>query len=468
MTIDAVVGGSHGVTAGRQQMRNLASTYRDKAWCFLEMARLGVRVLGDADLIESAVLSPVTYAQAQVQVLGATTGVHGLTVRALGIEADGLMVEAMVEAFEASDLLSRQLSERLDSLLGHVVAPGLPVLVLLGGGVALSQHEQSEGGSPVLASVLGEWIGERPTLAQHLINAGGGLVDALTPGALGMLHPTDGPLLAATTGDAARLLALLFGHRTDVQVRAVLVPSSPSPPKRPETLSDLLRGLGAAGAVDAGGPSPLGAIQIQEIRDGVHARYVVYLPGTEDTGLVPTGDETVRDMLTNYQLIGGMDNAYARGITQALRDAGLSGKEIMLVGHSQGGMVATALAADPAFRDEFEVKHVVSAGSPVAQVAHLPAAVTGLHLEHRGDAVPLLDGEGNPDQPNRVTVVFDTSGEGDLAEKHRIARYLEGAEAAEVSDHGSVRGAIRAMEESGFLGTGGRVVSVATYTLSRW
>ena len=82
--------------------------------------------------------------------------------------------------------------------------------------------------------------------------------------------------------------------------------------------------------------------------------------------------------------------------------------------------------------------------------------------------MPLLDGEDNPDQPNRVTVVFDTTGEGDLADKHRIARYLEGAEAAEVSDHGSVRGAIRAMEESGFLGTGGRVVSVATYTLSRW
>ncbi|MGN0065842.1 MAG: hypothetical protein ACI379_16525 [Nocardioides sp.] len=466
--IDSVSGGSHGVQAGYQQMRALAGTYQDKAWLFTEMAGLGARVMANGDLLESSVLAPLSFAEAEAQVLDATTGVNGLTVRAIGIEADALLVEVTVGAFEMSDALSRQISERLDNLLGKALAASLPGLLLAGGAAYLYLQTRSPEEQAAILAQIGDLVHDHPELAQHLVNAGGGLLDALTPGALGALNPGDGPIGSATTNDAARLLALLFGNRTDAETHRVDdAPASLYTEKRPGTLADLMRGLDSANMLDSNDESMNGAIQIQKITDNGQERYVVYIPGTDDMGPLPAGDETARDMLTNYQLIGGMDNSYANGITQALREAGLSGKDIMMVGHSQGGMVATSLASDPAFRDEFNVRHVVSAGSPTAQVPDLPDSVTGFHLENRGDAVPMLDGEDNPDQPNRVTVKFDGTGSHDIADNHDIKHYVEGAQAADSSDHGSIRDAIRAMEESGFLGTGGQVDEVVTYTVSR-
>jgi pimeloyl-ACP methyl ester carboxylesterase len=157
-------------------------------------------------------------------------------------------------------------------------------------------------------------------------------------------------------------------------------------------------------------------------------------------------------METNYQLLAGMDSAYGRGIRQAMLDAGLDGKGIMLVGHSQGGMVSTALAADPDFTRHFTVQHVVTAGAPTAQVPELPGSTHGLHLENRGDAVPLLDGEDNPDQPRRTTVVFD-DGSHDIGDNHDLRHYADGAAAVDASTHGSVLGHLEQMRADGYLGS---------------
>jgi pimeloyl-ACP methyl ester carboxylesterase len=144
-----------------------------------------------------------------------------------------------------------------------------------------------------------------------------------------------------------------------------------------------------------------------------------------------------------------MDSAYGRGIQQAMVEAGLAGKDVMLVGHSQDGMVSTSLAADPDFTRQFNVQHVVTAGSPTAQVPHLPDSTHALHLENRGDAVPLLDGEDNPDQPHRTTVGFDSGGT-DIADNH----YTRGAAAADASTNGSIRDQVERMRDDGFLGAG--------------
>jgi pimeloyl-ACP methyl ester carboxylesterase len=170
-------------------------------------------------------------------------------------------------------------------------------------------------------------------------------------------------------------------------------------------------------------------------------------------------------METNYQLIGGLDSAYGRGIRQAMLDAGLDGKDVMLVGHSQGGMVSTALAADPDFTRHFTVQHVVTAGAPTAQVPDLPAGTQGLHLENRGDAVPLLDGEDNPDQPHRTTVLFD-DGSHDIVDNHDLRHYTDGAAAADASTNGSIRSHLDRMRDDGYLGDGPSG-SVRTYVITR-
>jgi pimeloyl-ACP methyl ester carboxylesterase len=134
-------------------------------------------------------------------------------------------------------------------------------------------------------------------------------------------------------------------------------------------------------------------------------------------------------------------------------EAGLAGKDVMLVGHSQDGMVSTSLAADPDFTRQFNVQHVVTAGSPTAQVPHLPDSTHALHLENRGDAVPLLDGEDNPDQPHRTTVGFDSGGT-NIADNHGLDHYTRGAAAADASTNGSIRDQVERMRDDGFLGAG--------------
>ena len=471
--IESVSGGSHGVQAGYEQMLALAERYERQAGDFVEMAGLGARIMANGDLLESSILSPGSFADAEVQVLDATTGANGLTVRAIGIEADALGVRAVVAAFKASDSLSKHAMEMLDNALGKLLFVGtvaaLPAL-LAAGGISYAYYstlspEEQEALKAQIADNLGQFLHDHPEVAQHIINGGGGLLESLVPG-LGLLNPGDGPIDQATTGDAARLLALLLGNDTAFDVhRLDGIDPSFHQQQAPGSLADLMQSLNDTNKLDADDPSRHGAIQIQRIVENGQERFVVYIPGTDDMSPIPQDGEHARDMETNYQLIGGMDSAYGRGIQQAMIDAGLEGKDVMLVGHSQGGMVSTSLAADPDFARHFNVQHVVTAGSPTAQVADLPTGTSAIHFENRGDAVPLLDGEDNPDQPNRTTVKFD-EGTSDVGGNHDIDHYVHGAAAADASTNGSIQDQIRQMQEDGYLG-GGTVTGVQTFQITR-
>jgi hypothetical protein len=476
--IEAVSGGSHGVHAGYEQMLALAARYERQAADLAEMAATGARVMADGDLLESSVLSPLSFAEAEVQVLDATTGADGVIVRVVGIEADALGVRAVVAAFRASDALARQLGETIDNTLGRTVGQSLtralPALLVAGGiGYAwwstLTPQEQ-DALTDELTQDLGRLVHDHPDLAQHLANSGGGLLDGLTggmvTGSAAFLDTGDGPVRGATTNDAARLMALLLGDDTDVTVTALDGFEGGASTSQPDSLRGLVEQLAATNDLDAGRDRAglHGAIQVQRVGQEPDARYIVYLPGTDDMGPVPGPGGPVRDMETNYQLIGGMDSAYGRGVQQAMLDAGLEGKDVMLVGHSQGGMVSASLAADPEFTRHFTVQHVVTAGSPTAQVEALPSGTYALHLENRGDAVPLLDGEDNPDQPHRTTVLFD-EGTYDLVGNHSLDHYVDGAAAADASTNGSIRDQVERMRADGYLGSGSGPVQ--TFVLTR-
>jgi hypothetical protein len=476
--VESVSGGSHGVAAGYEQMLALAERYERQAGDFVEMAGLGARVMADGDLLESSILSPGSFADAQLQVLDATTGPQGLTVRAIGIEADALGVRAVVAAFEASDSLSRHTMEMLDNTLGRLVGQSLPAALptLFAAGAityawwATLPPQEQAALTDRLTDGLGQLVHDHPELAQHLVNSGGGLLDGLSGGLVagssGLLDAGDAPVRGASTNDAARLLAHLLGNDTDFAVdRLDGIAPSLNQSHTPRSLEDLMLSLDDTNVLDQTDPDRHGAIQVQRIVDEDSERYIVYVPGTDDASPVPRDGEHARDTETNLQLLGGMDSAYGRGIQQAMLDAGLEGKDVMLVGHSQGGMVSTSLAADPDFARHFNVQHVVTAGSPTAQVADLPSGTSAIHLENRGDVVPLLDGEYNPDQPNRTTVTFD-GGSTEIGENHAIRHYVDGAAAADASTNGSIREQLRQMQHDGYLGSG-TVEAVSTYQITR-
>jgi len=148
-----------------------------------------------------------------------------------------------------------------------------------------------------------------------------------------------------------------------------------------------------------------GAVRIERWTDadGI-VRRIVYIPGTEDWGF---WDQNPVDVEADLALELGRLPDLADNVAAALvADGADPGEPIMLAGHSLGGILATALAGNRDFVTRFDVKAVVTAGSPVGRLS-LPRRVNALHLEGTRDIVPGLDGKPNPDTATRVTVHHD-------------------------------------------------------------
>jgi hypothetical protein len=126
---------------------------------------------------------------------------------------------------------------------------------------------------------------------------------------------------------------------------------------------------------------------------------VVYIPGTQTIGF--GGGENPLDMASNIQAISSSGEAASeRAVLLAMRQAGIdSNDEVILVGHSQGGMVAGNLAAYPS---GFIAAGLVAIGAPLAHIKNLKAPV--MAIEHVNDPVPNLSGKANPMKKNWVTV----------------------------------------------------------------
>lgn len=157
-------------------------------------------------------------------------------------------------------------------------------------------------------------------------------------------------------------------------------------------------------------------------------RWTVLVPGTQD---LLVGGPSPLDNLTNLEAMAGLPTAVETGVTSALDQAGVApGEAVMLVGHSQGGMVAARLAADPVFTARYDVRAVLTAGGPVGGIA-VPADVAVLSLEEIEDPVVGLDGLANRAGDNHVTVVADTRGLPGVGHPHDLSSYTAAAELLE-------------------------------------
>ena len=126
---------------------------------------------------------------------------------------------------------------------------------------------------------------------------------------------------------------------------------------------------------------------------------VVYIPGTQTIGF---GDgENPLDMASNIQAMSASGEAASeRAVLLAIQQAGIeSNDDVILVGHSQGGMVAGNLAAFPT---GFVAAGVVAFGAPLAHIKNLKVPV--MAIEHVNDPVPNLSGKANQIRKNWVTV----------------------------------------------------------------
>ncbi|HWS57825.1 MAG TPA: hypothetical protein VN257_04740 [Actinotalea sp.] len=191
--------------------------------------------------------------------------------------------------------------------------------------------------------------------------------------------------------------------------------------------------------------------------------WVVIVPGTQEWS--PRAGANPFDLTTDVRALTGDATVAAAGVSAALAHArarsgrGAPDDPVMLLGHSQGGILAAALASDPAFRAGNRVTHVVTSGAPVA-LFPVPPTTRVLSIEHADDPVPRLDLTPNPAGPSWTTVVAPAPGLPVDVDRHRLAAYVQTVRVAEGAPRGTVAGLDAWQATAGaFLGAPVRSVS---------
>ncbi|WP_285726966.1 hypothetical protein [Psychromicrobium xiongbiense] len=134
---------------------------------------------------------------------------------------------------------------------------------------------------------------------------------------------------------------------------------------------------------------PQGGIRITTVQgeDGVN-RYVVSIPGTQNWS--PTAEGSVFDLSSNLATAAGQRSTMTQGVIDAIKANVPAGSEILLAGHSQGGMSAMNIASDPTALPGYRLTNVVTYGSPVDN-DHPAPGVQVVAFQHPRDVVPLVD-----------------------------------------------------------------------------
>ncbi|HET6877863.1 MAG TPA: hypothetical protein VFH38_10065 [Jatrophihabitans sp.] len=390
-----VHGGAGGITAACDEIVALARAFGGVATDCLGAAWSLHGYLVDPALACSGLLDPGGYAVFEADLLDALDGLHGLTW--LGMRCGVLDGELRVAAtaYSTADHLYEKAHDEVLGLLGAPAA--------LADAAARLAHTAS----PIAAAQTA--ITDDPEAADTVIHALG------LPGAI-----------------YALAAALPDGHGVATSLGVDAGGSAALPPRR---LSDVIGELGHRdedphhGAID---------VRVLTLADGSR-RVIVDVTGTKSWTPAPTADVT--SLTTNGRALVGIPTAYEQGVFAAMRQAGVRRTDpVMIVGHSQGGMVAVEAARDAAASGEFTISHVVTAGSPIGlTVGALPRRVQVLALENERDLVPHLDGVANPDEPN-ITTVCAAHGDGTVVGDHDIeADYVPLARDAQASGSISVR-----------------------------
>ena len=223
----------------------------------------------------------------------------------------------------------------------------------------------------------------------------------------------------------------------------------------------LLRRAGAVGQQN-------GQIEVIEVDGADRPAWVVIIPGTQ-LGGSPDGANPF-DPAGVAEALGYDSAPTAAAIRQALQQAGAAaGDQLVAVGYSQGGIHAMNLSRDRAVLAEYDLKFVLTAGSPVGGISPEPG-IRSLHLEHDQDWVPGADGLANPDTRDRVTVTLtnplDVPALNDfgLGPGHRLENYADGAALISASRDSSLRDSTAAL--AAVVGTGG-AATVSRFSLRR-
>lgn len=250
------------------------------------------------------------------------------------------------------------------------------------------------------------------TATAHLVSG----TDDFMAGVVGLPKPSRDGVFSGEDAVATGMIAGLglVGARTlqetPVRVREVSQFTAPAPQGYQDVISRIPRAEDGAEQ-----------IRIERYDSG----YVVYLGGTIDAGVEPGAEPW--DMTSNMHSIAELDSGSYRAAVMAMKEAGISASDnVILVGHSQGGLIAAQLAAS----GEYRVSDVVTVGAPLHHI-EIPEDVHVLSVEHSEDVIPSLSGVAAPVAVATHHTVKRSLYSGTSAPKdqvlpaHNLSRYIE-------------------------------------------
>ncbi|MCS0500049.1 hypothetical protein [Protaetiibacter mangrovi] len=173
-------------------------------------------------------------------------------------------------------------------------------------------------------------------------------------------------------------------------------------------------------------------------------RFVVYVAPTQTFS--PVADEEAWDLTSNVAGVAGLPAGSIRATEQAMADAGITAdSEIVLVGFSQGGLVADAIAAS----GDWNAVGLETYGDPGGGIA-LPEGVRGVAVRHSDDFVVATGGpQGATDRtiverrayPEGSTIPTDLP-----APAHQRRAYAETARLLDAARSPELRGELDAID----------------------
>lgn len=420
------------------QMLRLADVFDDAGAQMREWAKLGRDVLTDPEVLQSAELSRSTWATAEEELRGATTGKDGLLSRSIELDADALVLRATVLTYRWIDELQAAAYQTLGSIAGKAIGYLAPQVSLGGAIVAAGLIETDSLDRDGVATYLNELAEANPELMEH-VTTGGGLLDSLQMRGLltaGVLSGEGGRAARAGGLRASGIVPLGDDWGAALRDVAVDLPDAAEAPAPAPAVSEeeaAPAGLGDLMALLADGDDSL---PVRILRVGPD-RLLAFLSGAA----APARSAG------RLRLVSGDASGHAETVVQALAAAAADGEgetRVMLVGRGSGGAAAIEIATRTDLPG-FVVDQVVTASAPAAQLPALPADVQVLSLEDRSDPVALLGSLINAATANRLTVVYDAGSDPE------VPAVVAGGRAADRADHPDLVAALARWRELGYL-----------------
>ncbi len=476
-----VRGGAGGLSVRLEELEEAARALRALARDLLEVGHALAQAAADPALLGAGALAPTELAAAEGALLE-IAGPGGAVGGSAQLLATAVVTDLAADAYRAGEDAVEHLSDAAATAMGVWIGT---MVGAAAGGFAAPALGVGVAAAPLAGAVIarpggGEDVGRGTDAAGvdvatgSVADLGGSVVDSLGAEVDGVLFDqpwivpaaADGldgfvtglglglPPLGVWLGARAAGAGVPYPPRTREEAIGVVLASgtglldesnagvrvrarAPRRGRAPRSVADLV--------ADSGPTSGHGRVRVTGIPqpDG-RWRWIVDVPGTQTFD--PRAGRNPWDLTSSVLLSAGRPSLTSRAVTAALDDAQRragdgQGGPVMVAGHSQGGLTAAALAADPDFRARFDVTHVVTSGAPIGSLP-VPEGVSVLSLEHREDLVPGLDGAENPDRADWVTVhrsLEDELGvEGRSTGAHRAQAYTETARMVDASEHPSV------------------------------